>query len=378
MKKPNPFRYFANSIEHELEFVGNEKKKGRKIVGIYCEYTPREIILAAGAVPVCLCGTSNDTVSAAEAILPANLCPLIKSSFGYFITDSCPFITMADMIVAETTCDGKKKMYEIMGQRKRIEVLELTQKSDSETALKHWTDELRKFRRTLEKEFKVEITDRKLRDAIRTMNRERALLKEAFYLGKSNPPIVTGKELASIRFRVAGITGHLDMLEEFISKVKARKRNRKIPANAVRVMLTGCPTGSGSEKVIEIIEECGGIVVCQESCSGIKAVYEMTDEDGDPLEAIARRHFNLPCSCMTPNRGRIDLIAKLAEEFRPDALVDLVWQACHTYNVESYLVGEFSKNTMGLPFLKIETDYSASDREQLKVRISALLEIAGK
>ncbi|MEI6423031.1 MAG: 2-hydroxyacyl-CoA dehydratase family protein, partial [Lentisphaerota bacterium] len=120
MKKLNPFKYFANSIDHELEFVGKEKKKGGKIVGIYCEYTPREIILAAGAIPVCLCGTSNDTVSAAEAILPANLCPLIKSSFGYFITGSCPFITLADMIVAETTCDGKKKMYEIMGQRKRV------------------------------------------------------------------------------------------------------------------------------------------------------------------------------------------------------------------------------------------------------------------
>lgn len=378
MKKPNPFRYFADSIERELEYVENEKKKGRKIVGIYCEYTPREIILAAGAIPVCLCGTSNDTVSAAEAVLPANLCPLIKSSFGYFITDSCPFITMADMIVAETTCDGKKKMYEIMGQKKRVEVLELTQKSDSETALKHWTDELRKFRRTLEKEFNVEITDRKLRDAISLMNRERSLLREAFYLGKANPPIVSGMELASIRFRVAGIPGHLGMLEEFISQVMTRKKNRKIPARAVRVMLTGCPTGTGSEKVIEIIEECGGMVVCQEACSGIKAVYEMTEETGDPLEAIARRHFNLPCSCMTPNKGRVDLIAKLAKDFSPDALVDLVWQACHTYNVESFLIGEFTRNTMGLPFLKIETDYSASDREQLKVRISALLEIAGK
>jgi benzoyl-CoA reductase/2-hydroxyglutaryl-CoA dehydratase subunit BcrC/BadD/HgdB len=285
---------------------------------------------------------------------------------------------MADMIVAETTCDGKKKMYEIMGLTKRVEVLELTQKSDSETALKHWTDELRKFRRTLEKEFNVEITDRKLRDSIRTMNRERTLLKEAFYLGQANPPIVTGKELASIRFRVAGIAGHLGMLEEFISQVKTRKKTKRISPQPVRVMLTGCPTGSGSGKVIEIIEECGGIVVCQEACSGIKAVYEMTDENGDPLEAIARRHFNLPCSCMTPNRGRVDLIAKLANEFRPDAVVDLIWQACHTYNVESYLIGEFSKKTLGLPFLKIETDYSASDREQLKVRISALLEIAGK
>ncbi|HCE45883.1 MAG TPA: hypothetical protein DET40_20245 [Lentisphaeria bacterium] len=375
MKNQNPFKYFENAIDYELEFVEKEKSRGRKIVGIYCEYTPREIILAAGAIPVCLCGTSNSTVAAAEKILPSNLCPLIKSSFGYFITDSCPFMTMADLIVAETTCDGKKKMYEIMGQRKHVEVLELTQKSDSASALKHWTDELRKFRKTLETEFKVKITDADLRRAIKLMNKERSLLKKAFNLGMRNPSVVTGLELALIRFRVAGFERHLDMLEKFIEAVEKRGKSRKM-AGKPRVLLTGCPTGEGSGKVIEIIEECGGVLVVQEACSGIKSVYEMTDEDGDPIEAIARRHFHLPCSCLTPNRGRIELIAKLAEDFKPDAVIDLIWQACHTYNVESHIVGEFVKNKLKLPFLKVETDYSPSDREQLKVRINALLEIA--
>ncbi len=377
MKTQDPFKYFRDAIDYELEFVEKEKSRGRKIVGIYCEYTPREIILAAGAIPVCLCGTSNSTVAAAEKILPSNLCPLIKSSFGYFITDSCPFITMSDLIVAETTCDGKKKMYEIMGQRKHVEVLELTQKSDSALSLKHWVDELRKFRKTLEREFKVKITDSDLRRAIKLMNRERALLRKAFDLGMRNPSIVTGLELALIRFRVAGFEKHLEMLEKFISDVEKRGKSRKKPGGP-RILLTGCPTGSGSGKVIEIIEECGGVVVVQEACSGIKSVYELTEEKGDPIEAIARRHFHLPCSCLTPNRGRIELIAKLAEDFRPDAVIDLIWQACHTYNVESHIVGEFVKNRLKLPFLKVETDYSPSDREQLKVRISALLEIAGK
>ena len=106
MKETDPFEYFAASIEAELELVAKVKRRGRKIAGIYCEYTPREILLAAGALPVCLCGTSNDTIPEAEKTLPANLCPLIKSSFGYFVLASCPFMEMADLIVAETTCDG--------------------------------------------------------------------------------------------------------------------------------------------------------------------------------------------------------------------------------------------------------------------------------
>jgi benzoyl-CoA reductase/2-hydroxyglutaryl-CoA dehydratase subunit BcrC/BadD/HgdB len=376
----DPFEYFANSIEHELEFVETEKRSGRKIAGIYCEYTPRELILAAGALPVCLCGTSNTTIPEAEKTLPSNLCPLIKSSFGYFTTGSCPFIEMADILIAETTCDGKKKMYEIMAAEKRMDVLELTQKSDSIEALNHWKSEIRRLKGVLEAEFDVSITDAALHDAIRTMNEERALLKRAFMLGARSPSVVTGQELAMIRFRVAGFGRHINMLRAFIAEIEKRiERHETVAApHAPRILLTGCPTGQGSEKLIEIIEECGGIVVCQEACSGIKSVFFPTESDKDPIDAIAERHFKLPCSCLTPNPGRTELIEQLAADFRPDAVVDLVWQACHTYNVESHLVGEFVRKKLGIPYMKIETDYSPSDREQIKVRIGAFLEIAAK
>lgn len=377
MKKEDPFAYFADSIEYELEFAEAQKKKGKKIVGIYCEYTPREIFLAAGALPICLCGTSNDTIPEAEKVLPSNLCPLIKSSFGYFISKSCPFIEMADLIVAETTCDGKKKMYEIMAESKRVEVLELTQKSNSTEALKHWTSELKRLRKVVEDEFGVEITDAKLSAAIKEMNKERRLMEKALRLGMHKPSVVSGKELSLLRFRISGFKRHTEMLVNFISEIEKRISQKKFvaPKKSPRIILTGCPTGQGSEKLIEIVEECGGTVVCQEACSGIKSVYLQVNEKHNPIEAIAERYFKLPCSCLTPNKDRFELLAKLAEEFKADGIVDLVWQACHTYNIESYLVGEFSKKELGLPFMKIETDYSHSDKEQIKVRIGAFIEM---
>ncbi len=377
MRKVDPFDYFASSIEHEFEFVEKYKAEGGKIAGIYCEYTPREIFLAAGSIPICLCGTSSETIPEAEKILPSNLCPLIKSSFGYFSSKSCPFMEMADIIVAETTCDGKKKMYEIMSGSKRLEVLELTQKSDSKSALTHWKSELARLVKVLEKEFKVKITDEKLSAAIRHMNCERTLLKEAFMLGSANPSFVTGMELALIRFRIAGFPMHLAMLELFISEIKQRAKTRKFVAepDAPRIVLTGCPTGQGSEKLIQIIEECGAIVVCQEACSGIKPVFTNVDETKKPIDAIAEKYFQLTCSCMTPNKGRLDLLGEIAREFKPDGVVDLVWQACHTYNVESYSTGEFVRRKLRMPYIKIETDYSQSDKEQIKVRISAFLEM---
>ncbi|HOA05825.1 MAG TPA: double-cubane-cluster-containing anaerobic reductase [Candidatus Fermentibacter daniensis] len=373
----DPFEYFRNSMAVESDAARALKRQGRGLVGIYCEYTPREIIMAAGAYPVCLCGTSRRTIAPAETVLPSNLCPLIKSSFGYILTNRCPFFQVCDAIVAETTCDGKKKMYELIADRKPQHILELTQKHDEDDAFRHWMSEVRKLASFLENLYGVEIADNRLRGAIRAMNRERSLLNTVFELGASDPPIVTGVETALVRYRLAGFEPHLEMLERFVEKVRERAAGgfRAAPEGAPRVMVTGCPTGRDTLKVIEIIEQCGGIVVVQEACSGVKPTEALTPEDGDPFEAVARKHFDIPCSCMTPNTGRLDLIDRLAAKYRPDAVVDLVWHACHTYNIESWLVERHIRDSLGLSYMKVETDYSDSDRERLAVRIQTMLEM---
>jgi len=361
----------------EVDLVREAKRRGRGVVGIYCEFTPRELILAANAVPVCLCGASNRTIPPAETVLPSNLCPLIKSSFGYIVTNRCPFLMVADLVVAETTCDGKKKMYELLAEKHPLHILELTQKVEEEEAFSHWLSEVGKLRKKLETTFDRTITDDDLRKAIKDMNRERGLLRTAFELGQEDPAVVSGLELAELRYRVAGNPAHLRMLEAFIAEAKDRKKHGRFVAKkgAPRIMITGCPTAQGTTKLIEVIEECGAVVAVQETCSGMKPLDLQVAETGDPLEAIARKYFQLPCSCMTPNTGRTALIERLAKEFKANAVIDLVWQACHTYNIESYLVDRFVREKLGMPYMKVETDYSDADRERIKVRVQTLIEM---
>lgn len=363
--------YFRNSMSVESDEVRRLKRQGMGVAGIYCEFTPRDLILAAGALPVCLCGASGRTIPPAESVLPANLCPLIKSSFGYILTGRCPFFTVSDLVIAETTCDGKKKMYELIAHRKPQHILELTQKVNEEEAWLHWLSEVNKLKTFLEQFYGVEITDEKLRSAISAMNGERALLREALYLGAENPPLATGVELARLRYRVSGLESHARMLREFIDMCRRRK---PMTSAGPRVIVSGCPMSEGTLKLIELIEEAGGIVVAQETCSGLKPLLPV-EETGDPLEAIARKHFRIPCSCMTPNTGRLELLSKLSKEFNAAAVVDLVWQACHTYAVESHSVGGFVRDELGLAYLKVETDYGQSDRERLMIRIQTMLEM---
>jgi len=369
----DPVTWFDKMIPHCYEYAVGEKAKGRPIIGIMCEYTPHELIMAAGGVPVCLCGGSAETATLAEEQLPANLCPLIKSTFGYSLNKGNPFLEMADLLVAETTCDGKKKMYELLAETKPMHILELPQKPDDPDAFDHWVKELAKLVTELERRFDVKITDEKIRDAIVTMNRERKLRRQLGDLMKSQAPPLTGRELLNFKSSISGIEADLDQyaagLKYFADRPPATN------GQTVRVLMTGVPIVHGAERVLDIVESAGGLVVAMDNCTGLKPIWDDVDESADdPLLALAEKYFHIPCSVMTRNDRRFEFISELAETFRPDCVIDLIWQACLTYDVESRQVKRLAEEKLGLPYLRIETDYSPSDSARIKLRVEALFE----
>ncbi len=372
----HPADDFQDMVQRCYDYMTAQKEAGRKLVGIMCEYTPRELIMAAGAMPVCLCGGSAEMIPAAEQTLPNNLCPLIKSTFGYGVEKANPFLEAADLLVAETTCDGKKKMYELMRESYPMHVLELPQKPDDPTALEHWIHELRQLKAELESRFDTEITDEDLRNGIRTMNEERRLRRELAALMKQDVPPLTGRQLLDMKSLISGLPHDISLYEEAL-KTLSSAAPVCVNSNRVRVLLTGVPLPHGAERVMDIIEESGGLVVCQENCTGLKPLLEdVNAEADDPLRAIAETYFHLPCSVMTPNNSRMELLKQLTDEYRPDCVVELIWQACLTYDVEAARVKRLVEDELGIPYLRIETDYSPSDSARIAVRVQALFETA--
>jgi benzoyl-CoA reductase/2-hydroxyglutaryl-CoA dehydratase subunit BcrC/BadD/HgdB len=405
-----PLTWFNGMIDHCYDYAETARAQGRPIVGIMCEFTPREIILAAGAVPVCLCGGSAETISAAEQFLPANLCPLIKSTFGYHVTGKNPFLNWADLVVAETTCDGKKKMFELMGATKPMYVLELPQKADDPDAFEHWTREVRKFKEHLEQRFHTHITEEKLRAACQLMNRERSLRRQLAALMMREPPPLTGRQLIEFKSNISGIEADLQQYEAALKIFDPRAEaqasppagsrgvpprgnsedlclgNGTLPIPAagtaaprsqskIRVLLTGVPIVHGAERVLELIEDAGAVVVAMENCTGLKPILDDVDVDEpDVLRAIARKYYHLPCSVMTLNTRRFETLRALTAKFRPDCVIELVWQACLTYDIESLQVRKLVEEELHLPYLKITTDYSPSDSARISARVEALFE----
>jgi len=374
------FSYFERYSERSLADLDECREMGTKVAGIYCVFAPSELIRAAGAVPVGLCGKKEAPIAEAEKVLPANLCPLIKSSYGYAASGACPFFAYSDFVVGETTCDGKKKMYEFLGRLKPLYLLNLPHTQTVPAARDFWRGELKRFAGFLSETTGVKLTDDRIREQIALYNRMRERLYNIVRL-MSDPRIpLGGLEMMTVlesRGFVVDLESYIDRLGDFETELEAvlKAGALGLPLPHARVLLTGCPVGKGSEKVIRLIEELGATVVVMENCTGIKGIVTPVPEDGDPLTALADRYLDIPCSCMTPNTGRLQSISRLVEEFDIDAVVDLSWLYCHTYEVENGLIRELCETTLNLPYLHLATDYSTSDIEQLRTRIEAFLEI---
>ncbi len=377
--EPEILNNLQHISEQNLIDIEQAKADGRSVVGFYCLYAPTEIAVAAGAVPLPLCGTRNDPISVAEETLPRNLCPLIKSSFGFAVSDTCAFFRASDMIVGDTTCDGKKKMFELLSRRKTTHVLQLPQNQEMDLSVSLWRAELERFKGIMENASGVTINADRLGAAICLLNRERQARKALMDVNMLNPAPLPGTQLLEILFKV-GFLADKEKGIAFMEDVAAAARNGSLhPAepgrvNGRRILLTGVPVGLGSEKVVKIVEQLGADVVAFENCSGYKQAF-VVDEKKEPMQALTEQYLATPCSVMSPNNGRFELLKEMIGNFAIDGVIDLTWQACHTYNIEAYLVDELVQKEYGLPVLHLETDYAESDTEQLRVRIEAYLEM---
>lgn len=375
---PEVFEEFAEQRKKSFLAMKEIKDQNIPVVGSYCTYFPQEIAMAMGAVTVGLCSMTDETIPIAERDLPRNLCPLIKASYGFAVSDKCPFFYFSDVVVGETTCDGKKKMYEYMSEFKEMFIMELpnTQKEES---LKLWKKEIIRFKEYLEEKFEVEITEEQIREAIRIQNEGRRALKRLYEVMKNDPTPISGENLFNVLYGSTFKFDRKKLPEEvnaLTDKILKEYAEGKMEPKKKRILVTGCPIGGATVKVVKSIENNGGVVVAFENCSGAKSIDKLVDEDNpDVYDALARRYLNIGCSVMTPNPNRLELLGRLIDEYKVDGVVEMVLQACHTYSVETRKIMKFVNEEKGIPYISVETDYSQSDLGQLNTRIAAFIEM---
>jgi benzoyl-CoA reductase/2-hydroxyglutaryl-CoA dehydratase subunit BcrC/BadD/HgdB len=357
------------------------KEKGGKVFGTFCVYVPEEVIVAAGGIAVGLCGGADFSVPTGEQILPRNLCALIKSAMGFKVGGICPYFQVADLIVGETTCDGKKKTWEILDEYVPTYVMDLPN-SRTPADCELWLSELNRFIGKVQEVTGNTVTPQKLAEATALINRKRAVLQRLFDLRKARPAPISGLDAllaVQISFyddptRFTLKTGEL--CDELEARVKAGQG--VAPANAKRILYAGTPMPIPFWTIPSLIEATGAVVVAEESCTGSRLLaggQTAIPGDGlqDQLAALADRQLQTNCACFTPNDARIDDILRMAKEYEADGVIHFSLSFCQPYNLEGTRVQKALQKA-GIPVLLLEGDYSEEQAGQLKTRIEAFIE----
>ncbi|MEI6499945.1 MAG: double-cubane-cluster-containing anaerobic reductase [Armatimonadota bacterium] len=383
--RPAAMAYFDEAVhaahgERVREIIAH-REAGGKFVGTFCIFVPDELILALGGIPFALCGGTSFTEPYAERLMPRDICPLIKSTLGLAFSKTCPYAPLEDLAVGETTCDAKKKVWDFLAPRSHFHVMEVPQKKQPRDQ-RLWHEEVMDLKERLE-EVSGRVLDRdNLAAATRLMNRKRRALQALNELRKADRPPLSGLDalLVSQIALIDDVTRFCERLEELNEELAERVRQGigVAAADTPRLMLSGCPSVLGNWKLHSVIESSGGLIVCDESCTGTRYYSELVDETPADLEgqiaALAQRYLQIDCACFSPNTERLDNVVALAREYRVCGVVHYVLQYCHGYNVEAVGLTSALKKA-GLRSLKINTDYSAEDTQQLRTRVEAFLEV---
>ena len=379
-----PVRLTGNA--EGVKVGGKLTLSARKLtVSALVENLPDEIVVACGGAVTGLCGGSQFWVPDGEKVLPSAMCPLIKASLGAHFGKTCPYFSVADVYVGETTCDGKKKAYEILGADKQTYVMDMPQMKRPQD-IEKWTGEIAAFAAEVERITGRTLTAEALADAIKLINEKRRALARVYEARKATNCIpISGKDallMTQIAFfddpaRCAEMANKLaDELEQRVADGVS-----VFPAGTKRILVTGTPLAIPNWKLHHIIETSGAAVVCEEMCTGTRYFENLVDESATTLEgqfqALSERYMKNNCACFTPNPGRVADIVRLAKEYQVDGVIDANLKFCTLYDVEKSSVAE-ALEAEGIPVLGLETDYTDNDAGQLRTRIQAFVEMLGE
>jgi benzoyl-CoA reductase/2-hydroxyglutaryl-CoA dehydratase subunit BcrC/BadD/HgdB len=358
------------------------QEEGKKVIATFCLYIPDEIIIALDAIGIGLCGGTNFSNYASEGLLPVNTCALIQSSLGFGLGNICPYYASADLIIGETTCDGKKKCWEILGEYKPVFVVETPQCKNRPQARAHYIAELKALVVKLEDITGNKLTVENLKNAMEKIQNKRTQIRRVYETRKNSPVPISGKD-ALLVSQVAFYDDpdrQIQMVGKLADELEQRVKDGVgvINKDAKRILISGTPMAIPNWKLHHLVESKGAAIVAEETCTGTRyfeSDYEIKGDTIDHLiEVLADRYMGINCACYTPNTGRRDDILRQVNEYIADGVILYTLSFCQPYDIEAIGLEKALKE-QGIPVLTINTDYMSDDEGQLNTRIEAFLEM---
>ncbi len=353
------------------QVASEAKARGMKVVGYRCLYVPEEIIWAAGMLPYPLYGTP-EPVRLADSYFQSCTCEFVRNVFDHALDGKLKFL---DCLALPNTCDVIRRLCDIWGRYidgVPVYMVNNPQKLTDDANRDYFLEELRRFRARMEEVSGIEITDRKLTEAIKLHDETRSLLRELYSLRKADPSPMSGEEALDVCMAVSVMPKDEanPLLRRLFDEIRGRKPPKKY---GPRVLVTGSLIDDPA--LIRMVEEEGGVVVVEDLCTTTRYFWYLVEADGDPMVALWRYFNKRPlCACMHPTEARLDYLLQLVDEFDVEAVIYFNLKYCHPFLYEAPLYRK-ALEERGIPTNVLEVGHDQSGHGQLRTRIQAFIEM---
>jgi benzoyl-CoA reductase/2-hydroxyglutaryl-CoA dehydratase subunit BcrC/BadD/HgdB len=366
-------------LKTRLADLSKAKEQGRKVIGYPAGgYLPEELVLACEAIPLCFIQAGDNAILRdAGAYICRWFDPFWRSQIGYLTSGKDPYYTIVDLMVVPITDNHVRAFSNTLGYyTPEVESFVFGVPHIKEKlALDYYLQGIRRLKQKLEEFTGVEITGPRLKQSIELCNRERELLREISLMRRSENFAVISKDFVALNHGsyLADKEVMVDILESFIKEVKDRP---SLSHNGSRILFTGSTLAQGDSKVMDIIEDTGGVIVMEEFAEGIRPYWGTVKLEGDLMANLAESYFmDRVCpGWFRPGTERLDFLVKLAKDYKVAGVIWYQLMYRESYKVESYFFPNILKKETGLPMLVVESEYDAMETGPMKTRIETFIE----
>jgi len=369
----------SEHLNQRVSELWKQKKDGKKIVGYSPGgYLPEELVYASGAIPICLVrGGDPEPLTESLAYIPRFQDTFCRSQIGYRMLGEEPLYQMPDLLLTPITDHNSRSIADCWNFYTDVEVLRFgIPHNKTGVSFDYYMGGLELIKKKLEDFTGNEITEEKLKAEIESCNKLRGLLKAISLMRKDGPSPISSRDYvklhhASFYAEKETFIGILESLYEELKSMEPRTEQ------GARVLFTGSTLANGDNRIFELLEGTGAEIVFEEFAEGIRPYLHNVDLNGDPIKALSETYFMKraqPAWCR-PWEETIDNLIDLTKEFNVNGVLWYQLMYRDGYDMLSFHFDKVLQEKVGIPMMKLESDYDTSEKGPFKTRLETFEQI---
>ena len=366
MTVPDALQGFRQAVADRYQTIASHRQPGQKVMGWMCSYFPEEIVSAAGGYPVRVLG--GESTSYSDAYMHINMCSLVRACLDEALQGKYSFL---DGFATLNTCDNIRRLFDVWDyfiKTPFTHILALPHRT-TPASIAYFREELGDFKEKLEHAWGTRISDDALWEAIARYNHMRRLLHRLDELRSAGA--ISGADFVEVMLAACLLPKeeYIGRLEALLSQLEATSATT---GDKYRLILTG--SEMDDSRFVRLIEEGDAVVVGDDLCTGSKYYWNLTEESGDPLYALAQRYLSRPpCPRMHHTDQRISHTIDLAKKHKADGVVVELMRFCKLHD-EGSIALRRGLEAAGIPCLTLSREYSLTGVGAMRTRIEAFVE----